>query len=64
VYASYKAKKKSVDYPLDQFAKLELTSQDDVFVGSFVTKRVIQSSGGGGGGGSSRGGGGGHAGGR
>ena len=64
VYHSYKAKKKSVDYPLDQFAKLELTKEEDVFVGSFVTKRVIQSSGGGGGGGSSHGGGGGHAGGR
>ena len=65
VYYSYKAKKKSVDYPLDQFAKLELTEESDVFVGSFVTQRVIQSSSGGGrGGGSSHGGGGGHAGGR
>ena len=62
VYASYKKKNKSVDYPLDRFAKLELTAQNDVFVGSFVTKRVIQSgngggrSGGGGGGGGHRGG--------
>lgn len=62
VYASYKSKNKSVDYPLDRFAKLELTAQNDVFVGSFVTKRVIQSgnsggrSGGGGGGGGHRGG--------
>lgn len=62
VYASYKVKHKSVDYPLDRFAKLELTAQNDVFVGSFVTKRVIQSgngggrSGGGGGGGGHRGG--------
>lgn len=65
VYQSYKAKKKSVDYPLDQFAKLKLTDHSDVFAGSFVTRRVIQSgSGGRGGGGSSHGGGGGHAGGR
>lgn len=65
VYQSYKAKKKSVDYPLDQFAKLKLTDHSDVFTGSFVTRRVIQSnSGGGRGGGSSHGGGRGHAGGR
>ena len=64
VYKSYKAKKKSVDYPLDQFAKLKLTQESDVFTGSFVTSRVIQSSSGGGRGGSSHGGGGGHAGGR
>jgi hypothetical protein len=54
-----------VDYPLDQFAKLKLTGESDSFIGSFVTKRVIQSgSGGSRGGGSSHGGGGGHAGGR
>lgn len=65
VNASYKMKKKSVDYPLDKFAKLKLTGQSDVFTGSFITKRVIQSnSGGRGGGGSSHGGGGGHRGGR
>ena len=63
VYASYKAKKRAVDYPLDRFAKLELTAQNDVFKGSFVTRRVIQSNSGGGGG-SSHGGGGGHRGGR
>jgi len=65
VYQSYKAKKKSVDYPLDQFAKLKLTDHSDVFAGSFVTRRVIQSgSGGSRGGGSSHGGGSGHGGGR
>ena len=66
VYKSYTAKKRSVDYPLEHFAKMELKDEDDVFVGSFVTTRVIQTSTGsrGGGGGGGRGGGGGHAGGR
>lgn len=66
VYKSYTAKRKSVDYPLDRYAKLELTEQADLFAGSFVTRRIIQSSSGhgGGGGGGGRGGGGGHAGGR
>ena len=64
VKAAYSMKKKSVDYPLNRFAKLNLTAHNDVFVGSFVTKRVIQSNSGGGGGGSSHGGGRGHAGGR
>ncbi len=65
VKISYGMKRKSIDYPLDRFAKLKLTEQNDVFTGSFVTKRVIQtgngSSGGRGGGGGARGG---HAGGR
>ena len=64
VKASYSTKKKSVDYPLDRFAKLQLTSQNDVFVGSFVTKRIIETNSGGGHGGGGRGGGRGHAGGR
>lgn len=67
VYSSYTKRKKSVDYPLEHFAKLELTENSDVFVGSFVTKRVIQSGnegGSGGGGHSGHGGGGGHRGGR
>ena len=66
VWRSYKMKKKSVDYPLDRFAKMSLTDQNDVFKGAFVTKRVIQTNSGGGhgGGGGGRGGGGGHAGGR
>ena len=62
VYKSYTAKKKSVDYPLEHFAKMDLKDKEDIFAGSFVTKRVIQTNSGGGGGG--RGGGGGHGGGR
>ncbi len=63
VKVSYGMKKKSIDYPLDRFAKLNLTERSDVFTGSFVTKRVIQTGNGGsaGRGGGSRGG---HAGGR
>lgn len=67
VWSAYKMKKKSVDYPLDRFAKMSLIDQDDVFKGAFVTKRLIQTNTGGGhggGGGGGRGGGGGHAGGR
>ncbi|MBQ9804998.1 MAG: TPM domain-containing protein [Clostridia bacterium] len=66
VYASYKQKNKSVDYPLDRYATLELTAKQDQFTGSFVTKRVISTGNGssGGGGGSFHGGGGGHRGGR
>ncbi len=64
VYVSYTKRKKSVDYPLEHFARMELTENADVFVGSFVTKRVIQSNSGGSGGGGGRGGGGGHRGGR
>ena len=65
VKSAYSMKKKSVDYPLQKFAKLELTHQKDVFTGSFITKRIIESSSGGhGGGGGGRGGGGGHRGGR
>ena len=62
VYKSYTAKKKSVDYPLEHFAKMDLKDKEDIFAGSFVTRRVIQTNSGGGGGG--RGGGGGHGGGR
>jgi len=64
VYASYKQKQKSTQYPLDRYAKLELTESADRFAGTFVTKRVIQTGSNGGGGGSSHGGGGGHRGGR
>ncbi len=63
VKAKYSMKHRSVDYPLEHFAQMNLTEQSDVFTGSFVTKRVIQSSSGrsggrrsGGGGGSCRGG--------
>ncbi len=65
VKVKYGTKHKSIDYPLDRFAKMELKERQDIFVGSFVTQRVIQSSSGGGrSGGSSHGGGGGHRGGR
>lgn len=66
VYNSYTAKKRSVDYPLEHFAKMKLKEKEDVFVGSFVTTRIIRTNNGGhgGGGGGGRGGGGGHAGGR
>lgn len=64
VYAAYTKRPRSVDYPLDRYAKLELTAKKDHFAGTFVTRRVIQSSSGGGGGGSFHGGGGGHRGGR
>lgn len=63
---SYSTKKRSIDYPLDRFAKLELTEERDEFTGSFVTTRIISSGNGGGRGGSGGGSGGGrgHAGGR
>ena len=63
---AYKMKKKSVDYPLDRYAKLDLTHQSDRFVREYVTRTYSpRSSGGGGGGGGGRhGGGGGHRGGR
>ncbi|MBE6633285.1 MAG: hypothetical protein E7620_02960 [Ruminococcaceae bacterium] len=64
VKISYSMKRKSVDYPLERFAKLQLTEESDMFVGKHVTRRVISSSSGGSGGGGSRGGGRGHAGGR
>lgn len=47
VAARYKMKLKSTNYPLDRFAKLELTEKQDVFTGSFVTKRHINTSSGG-----------------
>lgn len=62
VKTAYSMKQKSVDYPLNRFAKLDLKEQNDVFTGAFVTQRIIESSSGGKGG--RGGGGGGHAGGR
>lgn len=44
VVARYKMKLKPTNYPLDKFAKLELTEQSDIFTGSFVTKRRVSSS--------------------
>ena len=38
---SYSMKHKPVDYPLDQFTKLDLRERSDRFVGSQVTSRVI-----------------------
>ena len=67
VKRSYSVRHRPVEYPLEHFARLELTAQEDRFVGSFVTKRVISSGHGGGGGvhrGGHRGGGSRHGGGR
>ena len=68
VFISYKTKQKSVKYPLNRYARLELTEERDAFLGKSVTRTRIQSSSGGSGGsrsggGSGRGGGGGHRGG-
>ena len=66
IITSYKKKQRSASYPLERYARLDLKRRDEHFMGSFVTKRVIQSSSGGsrGGGGRSSGGGGGRRGGR
>ncbi len=48
VAARYKMKLKPTNYPLDRFAKMELTEKSDIFTGSFVTKRRISTSSGGG----------------
>ncbi len=65
VFFSYKRKKRSESYPLNAYTNLELTERQDIFTGSFVTKRRIDtSSGSSRSGGGSRGGGGGHRGGR
>lgn len=65
IVASYKKKKASVDYPLDRYAKLELTRESDSFVREYVTRTYSpRSSSGGGGSGGRHGGGGGHRGGR
>lgn len=67
VVASYRKQKASVEYPLDRYAKLELTHEDDSFVREYTTRTYSprsSSSGGGGGSGGRHGGGGGHRGGR
>ena len=64
VVAAYRRKKASVDYPLDRFAKLELTHESDAYVREYTTRSCSPRSSGGGGGGSRHGGGGGHRGGR
>ena len=41
VARSYSMKHKPVDYPLNEFTKLNLQERSDQFVGSHVTSRVI-----------------------
>lgn len=66
IVCTYKKKSRSEKYPLERYASLNLTVNNDIFMGSFVTRRVIRSSSGGrsGGFGGGGGGGGGHRGGR
>lgn len=64
VVAAYHKKKESVDYPLDRYANLSLSKQNDRFVREYVTRTYVPRSSGGSGGGSRHGGGGGHRGGR
>ena len=63
VVAAYKHKKATVDYPLDTYAKLDLTREKDSFVREYTTRSYVPRSNGGSGG-SRHGGGGGHRGGR
>lgn len=67
VVLSYRKKLHGETYPLDRYARLELTHREDRFVGSYVTRVRVRSSGSGGsrsGGGGGGGGGGGFRGGR
>lgn len=68
VFFAYRRKNRGVSYPLESYTNLDLTTQEDRFMGTFVTKtRIVRSSsgtGGGFGGGRIGGGGGGHRGGR
>ena len=41
VVRKYSMKHNPVDYPLDQFTKLNLQERSDIFVGKEVTSRVI-----------------------
>ena len=41
VVARYKMKLKPTNYPLDRFAKLNLTERQDNFVGSYITKTHV-----------------------
>ena len=63
VVASYRKTRASVDYPLEKYAKLTLTKENDHFVREFTTRTYVPRSSGSGGG-SRHGGGGGHRGGR
>ncbi len=67
VFFAYRRKNRGVSYPLESYTNLELTVNEDRFMGTFVTKTRIprpSSNSGGGGGGRIGGGGGGHRGGR
>lgn len=66
VVAVYRHKKATVDYPLDRYAKLDLTHAEDYYVTEHTTRSYSprSSSGGKGGSGGRHGGGGGHRGGR
>ena len=64
IVAAYKKKKASVDYPLDRYAKLELTHEVDRYVREYTTRTYSPRSSGGSSGGGRHGGGGGHRGGR
>ena len=64
VVAVYRHKKATVDYPLDRYAKLELTHEADHYVTEHTTRTYSPRSNGGSSGGSRHGGGGGHRGGR
>ena len=44
VVRSYSMKHKPVEYPLDRFTKLELRENQDIFLGSHVTSRTINTS--------------------
>lgn len=41
VIRNYSMKHKPVEYPLDRFTKLDLREKQDVFLGSHVTSRTI-----------------------
>ena len=63
VFLFYRRRVHGEIYPLDRYARLNLTDRRDIFMGSFVTRTRVQSSSSSGSGGRS-GGGGGHRGGR
>ena len=44
VVIAYRRKRHGVSYPLDRYARLNLTDRRDIFVGSYVTRVRIQSS--------------------
>lgn len=64
VRAKYRMRRRPTNYPLDKYAKMELTDSSDEFITSRVSVRVVSSSGSGGRSSGGRGGGGGHRGGR